>query len=115
MKGNRAVTSKTLSISLLALVALSACGEKDIILPGMREPIRAEATQVNRALPISFAAPVANANWTHRNGGADHNSPQPALAASLSSPTPLSNTPWLFPTPRKLNRRVAKPRRWKVL
>ena len=84
MKGNRAVTSKTLSISLLALVALSACGEKDIILPGTREPIRAEATQVNRALPISFAAPVANANWTHRNGGADHNSPQPALAASLS-------------------------------
>jgi outer membrane protein assembly factor BamB len=84
VKGNRAVTSKTLSISLLALVALSACGEKDIILPGTREPIRAEATQVNRALPISFAAPVANANWTHRNGGADHNSPQPALGGSLS-------------------------------
>src|SRR4028118_334572 len=38
-----------------------------------------------------------------------------AEAASLSSPMPLSNTPWLLPTPRKLNRKVAKPRRWKVL
>jgi hypothetical protein len=28
---------------------------------------------------------------------------------------PLSNTPWLLPTPRKLKRSVAKPRRTKVL
>ncbi len=28
---------------------------------------------------------------------------------------PLSNTPWLRPTPRKLKRSVAKPRRTKVL
>ena len=38
-----------------------------------------------------------------------------ADAASLSSPMPLSNMPWLLPTPRKLKRRVAKPRRTKVL
>ncbi|GAA3248270.1 hypothetical protein GCM10020258_01440 [Sphingomonas yabuuchiae] len=38
-----------------------------------------------------------------------------AEAASDSSPMPLSNTPWLLPTPRKLKRNVAKPRRWKVL
>jgi hypothetical protein len=38
-----------------------------------------------------------------------------ALAASDSSPMPLSNTPWLLPTPRKLKRKVAKPRRTKVL
>ena len=38
-----------------------------------------------------------------------------ALAASLSSPIPLSNVPWLLPTPRKLKRSVAKPRRTKVL
>ena len=37
-----------------------------------------------------------------------------AEAASDSSPMPLSNVPWLLPTPRKLKRRVAKPRRTKV-
>lgn len=84
MKGTSAVTSKTLSASLLALVALSACGEKDIILPGTREPIRAEAEQVNRAVPIILSAPQANASWTHRNGDADHNSSQPALGAALT-------------------------------
>ena len=38
-----------------------------------------------------------------------------ALAASLNSPMPLSNTPWLRPTPRKLKRSVAKPRLTKLL
>ena len=33
-----------------------------------------------------------------------------ADAASLSSPMPLSNSPWLRPTPRKLKRSTAKPR-----
>ena len=37
-----------------------------------------------------------------------------AEAASDSSPMPLSNVPWLLPTPRKLKRSVAKPRRTKV-
>ena len=39
-----------------------------------------------------------------------------AVAASASSPMPESNSPWLRPTPRKLNRRTLKPRfmnRWK--
>lgn len=83
MKGLRAVTSKTLLVGLSALVVLSACGEKDIILPGPREAIRAEAATVNRAVPISLTAPQPNASWTHRNGAADHTSAQPALAANL--------------------------------
>src|SRR3569833_3363687 len=33
-----------------------------------------------------------------------------AAAASDNSPKPLSNTPWLLPSPRKLKRSVAKPR-----
>src|SRR5687768_2450275 len=32
-----------------------------------------------------------------------------AEAASDSSPRPLSNSPWLRPTPRKLKRRTEKP------
>ena len=83
MKGPFAVTTKTLSACLSALLVLSACGEKDIILPGQREAIRPEAQQVNRALPISLAAPQANASWTHRNGEPDHLSAQPALGANL--------------------------------
>src|SRR3546814_2748734 len=38
-----------------------------------------------------------------------------ADAASLSSPMPLSNVPWLRPTPRKLKRNVAKQRATKLL
>ncbi len=38
-----------------------------------------------------------------------------AEAASLNSPMPLSNEPWLRPTPRKLKRSVANPRSTKVL
>src|ERR1700757_4178531 len=34
-------------------------------------------------------------------------------AASESSPSPRSKLPWLRPTPRKLNRKVEKPRRTK--
>ena len=33
-----------------------------------------------------------------------------ADAASDNSPAPFSNTPWLRPTPRKLNRNTEKPR-----
>ena len=77
------MTTKPLSASLLALVALSACGEKDVILPGPREAIGAEAAQVNRAVPISLPAPQVNPAWTHRNGEADHLSPQPLLGANL--------------------------------
>jgi len=89
VKGRIAVTTKTKfaptwAASFLALAALSACGEKDIILPGTREPIRAEAAAVNRALPLSLPAAQANTQWTHRNGDADHSLNQPALGANLS-------------------------------
>lgn len=78
------MTSKTLSFGLLALAALTACTEKDIILPGQREPIRSDMTEVNRALPISLPSPQVNASWTHRNGAADHTVTQPALGAQLT-------------------------------
>ena len=35
-----------------------------------------------------------------------------ADAASESSPMPWSNSPWLRPTPRKLNRITVNPMRW---
>lgn len=78
------MTSKTLCASLLALATLSACGEKDIILPGVREPIRQEEAAVNRAVPIRLPAAQLNAGWTHRNGDGDHAIAQPALGAALT-------------------------------
>nr|WP_272911571.1 PQQ-like beta-propeller repeat protein [Loktanella sp. M215] len=69
---------------MLALATLTACGEKDIILPGVREPIRSDMAEVNSARPISMPAAQFNASWSHRNGAADHTVMQPALAAQLS-------------------------------
>lgn len=79
--------------ALCALLALSACGENEVILKGPREAIRpgaagAEAVE-NRALPISLGAARVNANWTHIGGAADHAIAHPALSRSL---TPLFST-----------------------
>ncbi|WP_242494071.1 PQQ-like beta-propeller repeat protein [Salipiger sp. IMCC34102] len=73
-----------LSATILLLLALNACGEDDIDLPGLREPIRDDAVEVNRALPIALPAPQARAEWTHRNGAADHATPQATLSQSPS-------------------------------
>ena len=74
---------------LLAVASiLAACGEKDVILPGERVGIRGEALNsevaVNEARPLSLAATVANADWTHRNGGPTHTISHPALNTSLT-------------------------------
>ena len=75
---------------------------------------RASGRRISNCMPIQApklkpAIQVVSASgwigWTQSS----------AEAASESSPMPLSNTPWLLPTPRKLKRRVAKPRRTKVL
>lgn len=78
------MTSKTLSVGLLALMTLTACGEADVILPGVREAVTDGTAQVNRAQPIALPAPVLNADWTHRGGTADRSSVQPVLAAALT-------------------------------
>lgn len=68
---------------------LAGCAERDNILLGDRSDIRggpagAEAV-VNEARPISLAAPVTNADWTHRNGGPTHSITHPALSAAPSA------------------------------
>lgn len=78
--------------ALAGALALAGCGEPDVILPGERLDLRgnavagAGALAQEQAQPIALSAPVANADWTHRNGGADHRIAQPVLSASL---TPL--------------------------
>ena len=76
--------SKT-TLALLALTVLAACGEEDVILPGERFNLRDEPVLVNRALPVALPAQRANAEWTHRNGDADHKITHPALGGTLTS------------------------------
>jgi len=70
--------------SLLVLVLLAGCGARDVILPGLREAVRADpAAFAGAAQPISLPATTANTDWTHRNGGPDHRLSHPALPGTL--------------------------------
>ncbi len=71
--------AKTKFAACFSLVFLVACSERDVILPGAREAVR-PGDGVNTSAPISLPAARANANWTHRNGEADHKISHPALA-----------------------------------
>ena len=79
------MTAKTIFSAAMALAFVAACGEQDIILPGERLDIRPEQTAiVNEARAINLVGARANAGWTHRNGGPDHQISHPALAAALT-------------------------------
>ena len=79
------MTAKTIFSAAMALAFVAACGEQDIILPGERLDIRPEQTAiVNEARAINLVGARANADWTHRNGGPDHQISHPALAAALT-------------------------------
>lgn len=78
------VTGRSIIVTTLALALLAACGQPDAILEGERQPIRASTGEVNRALPISLPAAVAQPDWTHRYGGPQHRVQHPALGASLT-------------------------------
>lgn len=68
---------------LLALVALSACQDKNAPLPGERIPIRPDETAPvatpGRGAAVAIPPAVMNADWTHRNGSAPGRLVHPAL------------------------------------
>ena len=80
---------------VLLAIALAACGEGEVILPGERLDIAAAAPGYALApatAPMSaFAAPaqVVNGAWTHTNGTPSHAIAHPALAAN---PIPIWST-----------------------
>ena len=69
--------------------ALAACANRDEILPGdrvglrdvLQEPVNRQGSAGSRdeAAPLSLPPQTVNADWTHRNGGADHRIQHPAL------------------------------------
>jgi len=78
------VTAQNFLMATAAAVLLVACSERDIILPGERLDIRPSTDIVNETRSVNLVSPVANASWTHRNGGADHRIIHPALPATLT-------------------------------
>lgn len=78
------MTPRTIIGVTLALGLLAACGEEDVILPGERFDLRPTAAAVNEVREVALPAARVNADWTHRNGGADHQIAHPALGAALS-------------------------------
>lgn len=74
----------------LAVLALAACDEREVILPGKREDPRAVlATEApapeapaNRVAPISLPAPQMNADWLQRQGTPATRVAHPALSAA---------------------------------
>ena len=77
-------------IGVAALAVLSACGDKQVVLPGEREDLRAvlstatdapaSARGENLSLPISLPAQASNADWTHRPNSARYRTEHPALS-----------------------------------
>lgn len=76
---------------LAGALFLSACAERQVILPGEREDLRAvlsadaaepgSARSENQSLPISLPAQVSNAEWTHRPSTARYRTENAALSA----------------------------------
>ncbi len=81
-----------LGLAFLLLVGVSSCGTQEEVLPGERLDLRdfnldadAEATAEEVIVSkLALAAPVRNAEWTHRNGTAQHLIRHPALGRVLT-------------------------------
>ncbi|EYD77046.1 Outer membrane protein YfgL, lipoprotein component of the protein assembly complex [Rubellimicrobium mesophilum DSM 19309] len=78
-----------LRLTFLAALLLAGCGgPRDVILTGTRYPLRAgtfsNPEPVAAPRGIALPAPVANADWTHRGGGPDHDPGHVALPGALA-------------------------------
>lgn len=79
-----------LTLALTAALGLAACGERDVILQGQRlDPLAVtspDGPAIEGPAPVtstvlSLAAPVTNAEWTHRAGNAAHQPGHLAIGA----------------------------------
>ena len=76
--------ARPLFCAAMALGLLAACAEDDVILPGERSDLRDLPALQNQTRDIRLPVAQANADWTHRNGDADHNIAHPALGQALT-------------------------------
>lgn len=82
-----------LTIALAAISVLTACGDREVILPGERlDPLAVtspdgpaiEGNAPVTSTALSLAAPRVNGEWTHRGGNAAHQPGHVSLAAGTS-------------------------------
>lgn len=91
-KGDRVVTSQKRILAIVLAGLAAACTPADDTLPGERMDIRTDlasdasdiAQDADRSVPFAAPKTVANADWTHRNGDADHAIAHPAYAGALT-------------------------------
>ena len=75
-----------LGVTFGFVLALAACGEREVILEGERLDIEGsvDGEVVNRTAPIALPRMVANSSWTHVGGNNAHLIPHLALDRELS-------------------------------
>lgn len=82
-----------LSLALIATVAVAACGNRDVILPGERlDPLAVtspdgptiEGPAGVSSTALSLAPPRTNGEWTHRGGNAAHEPGHVALGSGTN-------------------------------
>jgi outer membrane protein assembly factor BamB len=74
---------KTGITALTGLLILTACGQREEILPGERVGLRDLAVVEEQTAPaLKLPTATVNAAWTHRNGNAAHFINHPALSSS---------------------------------
>lgn len=79
--------SRRIGLLALAMVVLASCGEREVILPGVREDprsvslgtARSDGAEVAVQRPLALPAAQPNTSWTHRGGDARHAIGHPAL------------------------------------
>ncbi len=79
---------------LCGAMVLSACQEREVVLPGKRENIRSvlqdpglqepldQTNIINESRPVSLGGQQNNANWTHSTGTAQYRVSHPALRSA---------------------------------
>ncbi len=94
MSGFKTRFGTTLGMAVLVFFTATSCS-REVILPGERLDLRAlrqQAEEQNQetaetkavVAKLALPAPVRNADWTHRNGGAGHLIRHPALGRTLT-------------------------------
>ena len=94
MIGQIFLIGRTLKIFLLVGAFLNGCGNREPILEGKRLDLRALTVDERQAIGVkktdvridklTLLSPTINADWTHRNGSAQHLIKHPKLGRSLS-------------------------------
>lgn len=83
------MTTRDLPAALAALLLLSACAEREVILQGQRIPVSETVLGLEpppraAVTPVALSAPVANADWGQPGAGPTHRPPHASLRVPVA-------------------------------